>query len=218
MTVCSPAMETGKFGYVISVQQSQVGPHQAPDGKYYKRFNFQSVPMHDYEIRDIMRRATTPDLYAELHFGNKQTSRGVEATMSTSYSSTIHLHCTIRNRSNAPAYHVVVDFLIDADLKVLFALDPFRQVRQRAEPPGPKMIIYRRAINSPPQLPIFKEADHDEHIATVSVQIPNEHLNSAIIWLEVAIQAPGLSKVEQWTLRTRQGQLKLVGPNDPLSR
>jgi hypothetical protein len=53
-------METGKFGYVISVQQSQTGPHQAPDGKYYKRFNFQSVPMHDYEIRDIMRRSTTP--------------------------------------------------------------------------------------------------------------------------------------------------------------
>ena len=36
-------METGKFGYVITVQQSQIGPHQAPDGKYYKRFNFQSV-------------------------------------------------------------------------------------------------------------------------------------------------------------------------------
>ena len=34
-------METGKFGYVITVQQSQTGPHQAPDGRYYKRFNFQ---------------------------------------------------------------------------------------------------------------------------------------------------------------------------------
>lgn len=59
-------METGKFGYVITVQQSQIGPHQAPDGKYYKRFNFQSVPMHDYEIRDIMRRSTTPNLDVTL--------------------------------------------------------------------------------------------------------------------------------------------------------
>jgi predicted HTH transcriptional regulator len=55
-------MENGKFGYVISVPQSQTGPHQAPDQKYYKRFDLQSVPMHDYEIKDIMRRATTPDL------------------------------------------------------------------------------------------------------------------------------------------------------------
>ena len=54
------ALQTGKFGYVITVQQSQTGPHQAPDGKYYRRFNLQSVPMHDYEIRDIMRRSTTP--------------------------------------------------------------------------------------------------------------------------------------------------------------
>ena len=67
-------METGKFGFVISVPQSQTGPHQAPDGKYYKRFDLQSVPMHDYEIKDIMRRSTTPDLYTELSFDGRQNS------------------------------------------------------------------------------------------------------------------------------------------------
>jgi predicted HTH transcriptional regulator len=62
-------MQTGKFGYVITVQQSQTGPHQAPDGKYYRRFNLQSVPMHDYEIRDVMRRSTVPNLKLGLSIG-----------------------------------------------------------------------------------------------------------------------------------------------------
>lgn len=79
------------------------------------------------------------------------------------------------------------------------------------------MTIYRRSINSPPHMPVFKEAEHEDHTATVSVQIPNEHLNSAIIRLEISLQTPGFTKIETWTLRTRPGQLRLVGPDDPLS-
>lgn len=49
----------GKVSYVISVQQSSTA-HQAGDKRYYKRFNFESVPMEDYEIRDIMNRLKHP--------------------------------------------------------------------------------------------------------------------------------------------------------------
>jgi predicted HTH transcriptional regulator len=48
--------------FVITIPPSQTGPHQAPDKKYYKRFDLQSVPMEDYEIKDVVRRATTPNL------------------------------------------------------------------------------------------------------------------------------------------------------------
>jgi hypothetical protein len=34
--------------------------HQAKDYRYYRRYNFQSVPMDDYEIRDIMNRRKQP--------------------------------------------------------------------------------------------------------------------------------------------------------------
>ncbi len=40
--------------------------HQAVDKKYYKRFNFLSEPMHDYEIKDIMNRDKHPKI--ELRF------------------------------------------------------------------------------------------------------------------------------------------------------
>jgi len=44
-------------GYVITIPQAVTrAPHQAPDNKYYKRQNFQSIAMEDYEVRDAFRR------------------------------------------------------------------------------------------------------------------------------------------------------------------
>jgi hypothetical protein len=47
--------------YIIEIPQSNTA-HQASDHRYYKRFNFQSVPMEDYEVRDVMFREQTPDI------------------------------------------------------------------------------------------------------------------------------------------------------------
>jgi hypothetical protein len=47
--------------YVIEIPQSHTA-HQASDHRYYKRFNFQAVPMEDYEIRDVMFREQTPNI------------------------------------------------------------------------------------------------------------------------------------------------------------
>ncbi len=41
--------------YVVDIPQSYTA-HQATDKRYYKRFNFESVAMEDYEIRDVMGR------------------------------------------------------------------------------------------------------------------------------------------------------------------
>jgi predicted HTH transcriptional regulator len=47
----------GKVSYVVYVPQSSKAPHQAADKKFYKRFNFESVPMEEYETRKTdMRR------------------------------------------------------------------------------------------------------------------------------------------------------------------
>ena len=42
--------------YVLNIPKSYRGPHQAPDKRYYKRFNFRSAPMEHYEIEDIKNR------------------------------------------------------------------------------------------------------------------------------------------------------------------
>jgi hypothetical protein len=174
-------MGSGKFGYVISVPQSQTGPHQSPDGKYYKRFDLQSVPMHDYEIRDVMRRSMTPDLYMEISFDGRQNQMAPRIEDGAQYSQALILHCTVKNRSNALAYHVIVDFLIDYDLIPAFSLPPFKMIGQRDEAPRPKMRIFRRTINSPPDLPIFKEGEVEQHSAPVAVQIPFEVVAGGLI-------------------------------------
>ena len=207
-------MLTGKFGFVISVPQSQNGPHQAPDGKYYKRFNLQSVPMLDYEIRDIMRRSTTPDLYTDLFFDGRQTTFQASTREGAQHSDTVILHCVVRNRSNAPAYHVVADFLIDFDLLIPFHLPPFKTVGERDEAPHPKMRILRRVINSPPDLPIFKESEVEQHSDTVAIQISFEVIEGGGIYLETTVHTPGFSTSEKWQITSRNGLLKLVPPSD----
>lgn len=47
--------------YVVNIPQSNTA-HQAAGHKYYKRYNFESIPMEDYEIRDVMNRSIFPDL------------------------------------------------------------------------------------------------------------------------------------------------------------
>ena len=47
--------------YVVEIPQSNTA-HQAGNHRYYKRFNFQSVPMEDYEVRDVMFRENAPDI------------------------------------------------------------------------------------------------------------------------------------------------------------
>ena len=51
--------------YVVEIPQSNTA-HQAGNHRYYKRFNFQSVPMEDYEIRDVMFRGKRAGYFARF--------------------------------------------------------------------------------------------------------------------------------------------------------
>lgn len=42
--------------FVIKVPKSYRAPHQAKDKRYYRRFNFESVPMENYEVTDVRNR------------------------------------------------------------------------------------------------------------------------------------------------------------------
>lgn len=62
----SVSVDTGSNDvvYIVEIPQS-VTAHQAMDKRYYKRFNFESIPMEDYEIRDVMNREKAADLDLE---------------------------------------------------------------------------------------------------------------------------------------------------------
>ena len=59
-----PSKGADKVAYVVQIAPATSrAPHQANDYRYYKRLNFESTPMEDYEVRDLMRRS--------LEFGKK---------------------------------------------------------------------------------------------------------------------------------------------------
>lgn len=209
-------METGKFGYVISVRQSQTGPHQAPDGKYYKRSNFQSVPMHDYEIRDIMRRATTPDLFVTLSFleGNRQALR---FPGSDEESKPFNLIAHIENRSPQPAFHAIVDIGIDADFNVV-ARGDFVQFASSEQVETTPLNWLRWTLASPPGQPIFKE--HPRVVTNNVIMLTmnaNDIRNQEVHDLTVRVVAPGFSRQQNWAVAARGPQLTLYPPGSEFS-
>ncbi len=60
----------GNVAYVVTVPKSSTA-HQAADRRYYKRFNFQSVQMEDYEIRDVMQRVSASRISIHAEIGGK---------------------------------------------------------------------------------------------------------------------------------------------------
>jgi len=54
------ATHPGKVLYVVTIPESKRAPHMAADSRFYRRFNFQSVPMQEYEVREQLRRETYP--------------------------------------------------------------------------------------------------------------------------------------------------------------
>jgi hypothetical protein len=101
--------------YVVEIPQSATA-HQATDLRYYKRFNFQSVPMEDYEIRDILGRNQHPTIElllgvesGELHYGDLMGRR-------TRSVPDFKLKVVMRNKGNVYAEYVNVILTIPSVL------------------------------------------------------------------------------------------------------
>lgn len=54
--------DIGQSVYVVKIPRSGDAPHMARDKRYYKRFNFKSEPMEDYEVKDLYNRISVPKL------------------------------------------------------------------------------------------------------------------------------------------------------------
>jgi len=203
-----PLSERGN-GYVITVPQTMNGPHQAPDKKYYKRFELEAKAMEDYEIRDILRRSTTPDLELQLSFLGNEFMWKPEFKPSQELSEPFFLDCSIVNHSPTPVYHAIIEVWVDHDLHPAFSLPPFKQTRIISNDKGQDFRVYQRTIASPPGVPVFMEAVHESHVAQLPLQLPARLLEGSFIYFETVVQAPGCSKKEFWYIECRNGQMAL---------
>ncbi|HZP75158.1 MAG TPA: ATP-binding protein [Pseudolabrys sp.] len=210
--ISSIDLGSGGRAFVLTVPQSNTGPHQAPDHRYYKRFELRAAPMEDYEIKDVMRRATTPELFTTLLFDGAQPTHTI--IEQGERSRPVIIHVTIGNRSPQPAHFVISDVALDRDFVIPFALPKYKFVGVRNHQPR-----YRRTIIAPPELPIFREAESEEYTAQIAVQFPMEFLKGeALFELESAILTPGFTTVERWKIHYRRGEVEMCPPGHPKNR
>jgi len=59
------AAKAGRVIYVVDIPKSTTA-HQSADKRYYKRYNFESVPMEHYEVLDVLNRSRGPSLRLRL--------------------------------------------------------------------------------------------------------------------------------------------------------
>jgi hypothetical protein len=110
---------TGNVAYVVYVPQSMRTPHQALDKKFYKRYEFESVAMEEYEVRDLYRRGEVPDL--RIEFALPKT--GIVMNQETGTFEPFGLNGGIYNDALEPANYAIIRIFIDARLKVEQAHD-----------------------------------------------------------------------------------------------
>jgi hypothetical protein len=195
-------------GFVITIPQSLIGPHQAPDKKYYKRFELESKAMEDYEIRDILRRATTPNLEVELSFANGEMNWEIEFK-DREDSETFFLFCSVVNHSSTPANYAILEIWVDNDLKVAFGQPEFKVVRMEHNTTGQSFRVHQHTFKSPPGVPVFKEAVHETHVQQLPLQLPISLYKSSMVYFETSIQGPGFSKHEEWFINCLGGRMHL---------
>lgn len=144
-------LSAGGHAFVVDIPRSETGPHQANDKRYYKRFEFQSVPMHDYEVRDVGGRAVRPALDIEWKVVRSGTvPKGEIETL---------VELLAVNRSAAPALYSAVTFYLDKEFAPSFQAGQFAidviQVRDYQGPCG--AFRYTRMLAVPADHPIYRE-------------------------------------------------------------
>lgn len=147
----------GNVAYVVYVPQSMRTPHQALDKKFYKRYEFESVAMEEYEVRDLYRRGEVPDL--RIEFALPKT--GIVMNRETRMFEPFGLNGGIYNDALEPANYAIIRIQIDARLKVEQAHD--FTVRERASlllgDKQHSVTVLTVNWGIPNKMPIFQQSD-----------------------------------------------------------
>lgn len=150
------ALAAGGNAYVIDIPQATTfAPHQAGH-RYYRRYNFQSVPMEDYEVKDAMRRASTSEPFIYFTIFRFQNAEGADR---------VRLCARIGNRSAEPMLYASIKIILG---QPLFSgqhpnVDGWTSAEgvlsTGNEGPQPGVQIYSSNHSIPGSMPIFKEKE-----------------------------------------------------------
>jgi hypothetical protein len=107
----------GRVIYVVYIPQSNRAPHMASNHIFYKRFNYQSVPMEEYEVRDVSNRSESPKLDISLTLSDSDPVE-IKYDVDDYLSNPIKIKGIIKNDSPTPAMYYIFRLFIDSRLNI----------------------------------------------------------------------------------------------------
>jgi hypothetical protein len=180
----------GNILVVLNVPPALVrAPHQLKDGRYYRRRNFRNDIMEDYEVREAMRRASTPEPFVDISLPTEPCP--ITWQDSSSQSNPITLRMAIGNRSREPALYTSVGLTFDGDLVITkHGAMHLNETTDTAGRPR-KVAVFNLMV--PNHMPLFRERIFRLGDGT-SIAIPPEHRSGDYLyWMSVEISTPGYS-------------------------
>ena len=205
-----------RHAYVLTIPQaSGRAPHQAPDKRYYKRQNFQSAPMEDYEVKDVMHRASTPLLDVSIAFENTGSPTQARITPRSEWCDPVHLSFTVSNLSARPAEYAILTAWIDVMFSVGNTSNFLPRV-ERVERLGTLCQAIAVNLGLPSAPPIFRE--YPERAGSLSIGLHRSKFGTvSSLALGCEICTPGFRRRKRWPLRLLSDLLALeAGTDEPL--
>ena len=153
--------------YVVHIPQSMRAPHQAWDKKFYKRRNFSSEPMEEYEVRDAYMREEAPDVTLDMFF-RRHSARIDKFRLSLVNPETMHgleINGVLRNEGGGLVEYVAITLWFDARLfpETSKPNMEFRPLKMKFEgEPSEEVDVLRADINwgGPSKMPLFKTVEY----------------------------------------------------------
>jgi hypothetical protein len=188
----------GKVVYLVEVPESSRAPHQAADKRFYKRSGNAPQAMEEYEIRDVRRRVSAPDLHGDIAVNLDPApfaARGPQGPF--------QLWLSVENTAEQPALHVIGFLEIDYRLQPARPNGtPYLHNEPRRTFSDPSAFLTRVQCNwsSPPKMPIFFGARFYLNDEFVRITVPKEHNPGDWYYLRWELKAPNMEPRHGWKI------------------
>ena len=181
----------GRVMYVICIPQSNRAPHMAEDHVFYKRYNYQSVSMEEYEVRDVAHRSEAPDLQLFLHLAGSPTTDLTYEGENT-HSKPISLMGGLLNKSPVPAMYLVIKLYIDASLQIVNAgeMSPSGELALRIADREIQANVLNLNWATPGKMPVWESVSFQLTNTPIQLAVPRDQADYFLVW---EIHSPGMS-------------------------
>ncbi|WP_316570679.1 ATP-binding protein [Neobacillus sp. YIM B06451] len=149
-------LPNGNVIYVVYIPQSTLAPHMANiEKKYFKRYNFKSEPMEEYEVRDVMNRHTS----ANLKLNIKLDCQDPLFPELGSFSNPVSVQILMSNDSIIPAEYTSIRMFFDSRLNLPSGFSSFTEKPETQLPLEGQTVTMKtfdRYLCAPRDVPLLK--------------------------------------------------------------